>query len=135
MLKPDYAETHNNLGNTLQILGRIEGAEVSLGNAIVLNPDYAEAHSNLGNNLQIQGRLQDAEASYRKAIALNPELAEAHSNLSSILLEKHQITAAMDAVIISIKIKSTDKARSLFIEIANLTIPKVWDLSLSSRGD
>ena len=47
-LKPDYAEAHNNLGNTLQEQGRLDEAETSLRQAITLKPDYAEAHNNLG---------------------------------------------------------------------------------------
>ena len=50
-LKPDYAEAHNNLGNTLKELGRLDEAEASYRQAITLKPDYAEAHNNLGNTL------------------------------------------------------------------------------------
>jgi len=46
-LKPAYAEAYNNLGATLQELGKFEQAEASLGQAIALKPDYAEAHINL----------------------------------------------------------------------------------------
>ena len=51
-LKPDYAEAHNNLGITLQELGRLDEAEATYRKAIALKPDYAEAHSNLGNTLK-----------------------------------------------------------------------------------
>ena len=44
-LKPDLAEAHNNLGVTLQELGRLDEAEASYTQAIALKPDYAEAHS------------------------------------------------------------------------------------------
>jgi Flp pilus assembly protein TadD len=50
-LKPDFAEAHNNLGNTLKELGRLDEAEASYNQAIALKPDYAEAHRNLGNTL------------------------------------------------------------------------------------
>ena len=46
-LKPDYAEAHNNLGNTLKELGRLAEAEVSYKQAIVLKPDLATAYWNL----------------------------------------------------------------------------------------
>jgi tetratricopeptide (TPR) repeat protein len=46
-LKPDYAEAHNNLGVTLQELGRLEEAKASYTQAIALKSDYAEAHRNL----------------------------------------------------------------------------------------
>jgi Flp pilus assembly protein TadD len=46
-LKPDYAEAHNNLGNTLKELGRLDEAEAGYRQAIALKSDFAEAHSNL----------------------------------------------------------------------------------------
>ena len=44
-LKPDYAEAHYNLGNSLQELDRLDAEE---SYQIALRPDLAEAHSNLG---------------------------------------------------------------------------------------
>ena len=44
--KPDYAEAQNNLGVTLQELGRLDEAEVSYQQAIALKPDYVEALAN-----------------------------------------------------------------------------------------
>ena len=81
MLKPDYVEAHNNLGNTLKELGRLEEAEANYKQAIVLKPDFAEAHNNLGVMLKELGRLEEAEASYKKAIALKPDYAEAWNNI------------------------------------------------------
>ena len=81
MLKPDYVEVHNNLGNTLKELGRLEEAEANYKQAIVLKPDFAEAHNNLGVMLKELGRLEEAEASYKKAIALKPDYAEAWNNI------------------------------------------------------
>ena len=49
-LKPDFAEAHYNLGNTLQQLGRLDDAEANYRRAIALKPDIAEAHNNLGNS-------------------------------------------------------------------------------------
>ena len=43
-LESDYAEAHNNLGTTLQELGRLDEALASYKQAIALKPDYAEAH-------------------------------------------------------------------------------------------
>ena len=51
-LKPDFAEAHSNLGNTLQELGRLDEAEASYNQAVALKPDFAEAYYNLGNILQ-----------------------------------------------------------------------------------
>ena len=57
---------------TLKDLGRLEEAEASYAQAVVLKPDYADAHYNLGNTLNELVRLEEAEASYTKAIALEP---------------------------------------------------------------
>ncbi|MDA8678017.1 tetratricopeptide repeat protein, partial [Luminiphilus sp.] len=80
-------EAHNNLGSTLQELGKLSEAEASLRQAIALKPDYVEAHYNLGNALKQLHRLDEAEASYRQAIALKFDYAEAHINLGVVLQE------------------------------------------------
>jgi len=84
-LKPDFAEAHSNLGNTLKELGKLEEAEASYSQAIVLKPDFAEAHYNLGVTLQELDRLDEAEASYMQAIVLKPDYAVAYSNLGNTL--------------------------------------------------
>jgi hypothetical protein len=58
-LKPDVAEAHSNLSNTLIELGRFDEAEASARLAIALNPDYAEAHFNLSITLTDSGRLEE----------------------------------------------------------------------------
>ena len=84
-MKPNYAKARNNLGNTLQELGRLDEAEASYMQALALKPDYAEAYSNLGNALQELGRLDEAEARYLQALALEPEYAAAQHNLVQFL--------------------------------------------------
>ena len=93
-MKPDFAEAHYNLGDTLKELGRLEEAEASYTQAIALKPDFAEAHSNLGVTLKELGRLDEAEASYTQAIALKPDYAEAHNNLGITLKELGRLDEA-----------------------------------------
>jgi tetratricopeptide (TPR) repeat protein len=78
------AEAHNNLGNMLKELGRLDEAEASYTIAIALKPDFAEAHNNLGITLKELGRLDEAETSYTQAIALKPDYAVAFWNLHGI---------------------------------------------------
>ena len=104
-MKPDYAEAHSNLGNTLQALGKLEEAEASYTQAIALKPDYAEAHSNLGATLQELGKLEEAEASYRQAIFLKPDFAEAHSNLGATLKELGRLEEAEASYLQAIALK------------------------------
>ncbi len=104
-MKPDYAEAHSNLGNTLKELGRLDEAQASYTQAIALKPDYAEAHSNLGITLQELGRLDEALASYTQAIALKPDFAEAHSNLGITLQELGRLDEALASYTQAIALK------------------------------
>ena len=87
LIKPGFAEAHNNIGAAFQSQGKFEEASAAYNKALLINPDYAKAHYNLGVTLQELDRLEEAEASYRKAIALIPDYAEAHYNLGNTLQE------------------------------------------------
>lgn len=78
---PNSSEVHNNLGNVLRDLGRIDDALAAYSRAIELRPDYAGAHRNLGNVLNDQGRPEEAVKSFRRAVGLEPNSAEIHSSL------------------------------------------------------
>ena len=60
-LKPDSFKAHNNLGNTLLVLGRMEEAIAHFQRTLQINPDYAEA-----------GRFGDAIRTGSKAVELAP---------------------------------------------------------------
>ena len=95
LIKPDFAEAHNNIGAAFQSQGKFEEASAAYNKALLIKPDYARAHYNLGNTLQELGRSKDAEASYRKAISLKPDYADAHSNLGVTLQELGKLEAAL----------------------------------------
>jgi tetratricopeptide (TPR) repeat protein len=76
-LKPDYAEAHSNLGNTLQELGKLDEAEKSFRQAIELKPDFAEAHNNLGKILYKVGYKDLALESIEKANNIDPQFQDA----------------------------------------------------------
>ena len=84
-LKPDYAEAHTNLGNTLKELGRSKEAEASFRQALALQPDFAEAHFNLGITLKELGRLDEVEANLRQATILKPDFVKAYDHLGDLL--------------------------------------------------
>jgi tetratricopeptide (TPR) repeat protein len=83
-LKPDYAETHNNLGAALAARGGVDDAVAHYERAIAIKPDYAEAHNNLGNVFKYQGKFDNAMAHYARAIAIKPTYAEPHRNRAGI---------------------------------------------------
>jgi Flp pilus assembly protein TadD len=62
MLKPYYAEAHNNLGVALVALGRMDGAVAHYERALILKPDYADAHmgSRRAHRLYTMGELAKA---------------------------------------------------------------------------
>ena len=46
-IKPDYTETHNNLGNVLKDQGKLDEAVSSYHRALAIKPNYADAGRNL----------------------------------------------------------------------------------------
>ncbi len=92
--KPDSAEIHKDLGNTLMSLGRLEEAEQSYRQALALMADYGSAYNNLGNVLRLGGRLEDAEQTFRRALELLPDSAEVHNNFGNVLADAGRIEEA-----------------------------------------
>jgi predicted TPR repeat methyltransferase len=77
---PADATAHNNYGNVLRTLERLDDALQSYERALTLNPDYAEAYNNRGNTLCGLGRFDDALDSYAQALRLKPDYADAYNN-------------------------------------------------------
>ena len=73
-MKPDYAEAHSNVGNTLQELGRFDRAELSYKQAIALKPDFAEAHSMLTSVKKFDA--QDEQYSEMRELYLDTNISE-----------------------------------------------------------
>jgi tetratricopeptide (TPR) repeat protein len=73
-LKPDYAQAHSNLGNTLKELGRLVEAEASYTQAIALKPDYAEAHRMLTSMKKFDA--QDEQYLKMQELYLNEDIPE-----------------------------------------------------------
>ena len=96
-MQPDFALAHNNLGNTLKELGRLDEALSSYSQAIELQPDFALAHNNLGNTLKELGRLDEALKSYNQAITLKPNFASAYSNLGVTQQELGRLDEALSS--------------------------------------
>jgi tetratricopeptide (TPR) repeat protein len=84
---PQDAAIHINLGNTLQMLGRLEDAVAEYKIALQLDsgPSRAELLNDLGVTLAKLGRMGEAVAKFREAIRVNPSLSSAQANLAKAL--------------------------------------------------
>ncbi len=61
-IKPDYAETWNNLGAALRQQGEIEEAAAAFARVLAIDPRLVEARNNLGEIYEKTDRLDEAEA-------------------------------------------------------------------------
>lgn len=96
-LDPKLPEAHNNRGNILKSLDRLDGALTAYDEAVALRPDYAEAHYNRGHALMRLDRLEHALAAYDTAISLRPAYPEAHNNRGNILKSLDRLDDALIA--------------------------------------
>jgi Flp pilus assembly protein TadD len=80
-LSADDADTHFNLGATLEHQGKLEEAVAELRTAIRLKPEFAKAHLNLGSSLGPQGKLDEAVVELRNA----RDKAQPGSQLSQLI--------------------------------------------------
>jgi tetratricopeptide (TPR) repeat protein len=96
-LQPNNAEAHNDLGNALRDVGRLNEAATALSRAVALKPELALAHANLGNVLRDLGRLDEAIEGLGRAIQIKPDFAAAYSNLGNALFDKGQMENAVGA--------------------------------------
>ena len=71
-IEPGFAEAHNNLGLVYRMLGDLEKAVSSFGQAILLRPKHHETHKNLSGALLLSDDLDGAAKSMEKALELEP---------------------------------------------------------------
>ncbi|MBF0183981.1 MAG: tetratricopeptide repeat protein [Magnetococcales bacterium] len=96
VLRPDFAEAHNNLANLYLHQKRWEDAERSYRQALQARPDYVDALNNLGNLFKEQKKFAEAEACYRQALQRAPEGVpyEIYCNLGSLLAGQQRYAQA-----------------------------------------
>lgn len=85
-LNPNVAESHNDLGTALQLMGRTNDAVLEYRAAIRLSPAFVRPHVNLATALLALNRPADAAAEAREALRLQPGLGDAHVALGVALL-------------------------------------------------
>jgi len=77
-ISPNYADAHNNLGNTLKRVGELGKAVISLDKALDINPNHLDANYNLGSTLRELGKFKASIQNYQKVINIKPNHFEAH---------------------------------------------------------
>ena len=72
LIKPDFAEAHNNLGGVLLRMGKPHEAIVQDEQAIRIQPDFDDGeHVNLGNALFQLGEMHEAISQYEEALRIS----------------------------------------------------------------
>ena len=82
---------NNNLGYSLNQIGRHGEAEAYCRAAIAIDPDRHNAHKNLGLSLQGQGRYLEAALCLLKAAQTDPEDLRALGHLEDLLAQHEEI--------------------------------------------
>ena len=104
-LKPDFADAYNNMGNSLEKQGDLDGAIKSYEQALKIKPNYAEAYLNIGNTLEAKGELDAAIDRFKRAIKIRPNYAEAHNNIGMILARQNDVDGAINSYKQAIRLK------------------------------
>ena len=84
-ITPDAAMLHDDFGNELTRLGRVDEACDHFRRAIELDPTLAKPHNNLGVALLAQGRNEAALPHFENAIRLDPNGAAGYNSLGTAL--------------------------------------------------
>ena len=123
-LEPDYADSHNNLGNVLKEQNKLEEAEYSYRTALGLDPRFAEAHYNLGIVLDRQGELEEAEDchSIYEVLDHDAQALQEQQLERSIYSKKLRRTAKRQ------KVEETSKAHSVRASLIQLRFSLADDI-------
>lgn len=90
------ATAHNNFGEALRVLGRLEDAIAAYRKALRLQPNYADALNNYGTALREKNDYEGAMANFRQALAVKPDHAGAHNNLGLALRQAGRMDEAIE---------------------------------------
>lgn len=125
-LRPDHADTHNNLGIAQRALKRYGDAVASFCRVLELQPENGRAYNNLANTLLEMNELPAALEAWQLAQTLAPGFSEPHSNR---LFALHYTDATTPQ-------QYLDEVRR-FSNLAHRTIQpfKSWLVATSARTD
>jgi tetratricopeptide (TPR) repeat protein len=86
---------HNNLGNLLSRLERVDEAVKSYQSALKIDSQHAETYKNLGIIFLKMDRVDESLKYVEKALSLNPDYAEGHSMRGRILSEFNNLDESL----------------------------------------
>jgi tetratricopeptide (TPR) repeat protein len=86
---------HNNYGNILKEMGRVDEAVEHFYESLRIRPNSAEVHNNLGNALGKLGKIDEEIEHYEKALKLKPKFPAAHYNLATALAKQGKMDEAI----------------------------------------
>lgn len=93
-VRPDDANLHVNLGNTLARQDKLQAAREQYLHALGMNPENASALFGLGNVLSSEGKLEEAAGQYRRALEVRPAHVLTLVYLGRILAFQGNLTEA-----------------------------------------
>jgi len=104
------AESHNNLGVTYHVQGRVDLAIGEYEKSLNINPGFADAHSNLGVAYYAQGNTDQAIKEFKEALRINLGLAQSHYNLGVAYKAMGNLQCAMAEFKEALRIDPNDAA-------------------------
>lgn len=107
---PDDAPTHNSLGATLQVCGRLPDACAAFQRAVSLQPSFAEGWLNLARASLGAGRPGEAAAAFRKLLDLGHRNIHVLAGLGGALLQSGDQAAAVEAFGSAVKLDPANRA-------------------------
>lgn len=115
-IRPDLIETHNDLGNNLYKIGRVDHAIGSYRLALAIDPADAEVNANIGVAFAIKGDFAQAAQHYRIAVKTMNTPA-IHNNLGYALAQMGNFDEAVEQFRLALQIKPDYKPAKVNLDI------------------
>ena len=84
MIKPDYFEAFNAIGNIFKEHGQLTKALEAFNRSLSIRPDFVEAINNIGNIFRDLNKIDKVTEAYLKAIKIDPNYPEVHRHLTTV---------------------------------------------------
>ena len=104
-IRPEFPNTHVNMGTARMWQGRPDEARLHFVQALRTDPELVLGHYNLGLALNALGDPEGAIASYRNALRYDPGYAAAHENLANSLARRGDFDEAVEHYRTAIRLK------------------------------